>query len=268
MEYISGYHYIVLALLVSYEEYFVPAFSSLHICAAGIYRCITIFGDILPERFEESWALRGVHGWLPLHRPCALRGVHVRYSLLCFAAPIYAPRSMFTSTLAPSTRAPPHGYGVILLGRVEQYIVGYTFGMEHLVIPVQRLSRSSLVPRGIHFRHALPCLPVHIYAAPGFHHSHPSFSITATCALRGVHCRHIPVFLRRLHLPEQQADELTTAEELLTDESRIAVEWFTYETATAEELHSDEVDELTTDASQIMVLPSSLTKPNTGMCLD
>ena len=38
---------------MSYEEYFVPAFSSLHICAAGIYRCITIFGDILPERFEE-----------------------------------------------------------------------------------------------------------------------------------------------------------------------------------------------------------------------
>ena len=190
---------------------------SIYIYPAFKYRSITIFGDSLPERFEESCALRGVHGWLPLHRPCALRGVHVRYSLLCFAASIYASRSMFTSTLAPSTGAPPHGYGDILLVRVEQYIVGYhyivsarfveyTFGipfsaapshvsasiylLEHLVIPVQRLSRSSLVPRGIHFRHALPCLPVHIYAAPGFHHSHPSFSFTATCALRGVHCRH------------------------------------------------------------------------------
>ena len=56
-------------------------------------------------------------------------------------------------------------------------------------------------------------------------------------------------------LPEHQADDLTTAEELLTDESRTAVEWFTEETATAEELHSDEADELTT-------------KPNTGMCSD
>ena len=151
---------------MSYEEYFVLAFSSLHICAAGIYRCITIFGDILPERFEESWALRGVHGWLPLHRPCALRGVHVRYSLLCIPASIYASRNMFTSTLAPSTGAPPHGYGVILLVRVKQYIVDdhyivsarfveYTFGIPSLLLP-------------IHFRHALPCLPIHIYAAPGF----------------------------------------------------------------------------------------------------
>ena len=47
----------------------------------------------------------------------------------------------------------------------------------------------------------------------------------------------ISAFLRRLHLPEHQAGELTTAEELLTDESRTAVEWFTFDTATAEELH-------------------------------
>ena len=78
----------------------------------------------------------------------------------------------------------------------------------------------------------------------------------------------ISAFLRRLHLPEHQADELTTAEDLLTDESRTAVELFTDETATADELLSDEADELTTDASQITVLPSSLTKPNTGRCSD
>ena len=113
-----------------------------------------------------------------------------------------------------------------------------------------------------------PAYPSIFTPRPVFIIPHPSLSITATCALRGIHFRHISAFLRRLHLPEHQADELTTAEEWLTDESRTAVEWFTYETATAEELHSDEVDELTTDASQIMVLPSSLTKPNTGMRLD
>ena len=78
----------------------------------------------------------------------------------------------------------------------------------------------------------------------------------------------ISAFLRRLHLPEHQADELTTAEDLLTDESRTAVVLFTDETATADELLSDEADELTTDASQITVLPSSLTKPNTCRCSD
>ena len=139
-----------------------------------------------------------------------------RYPLPCDLS-LCASRSMFTSTLAPSTGAPPHGYGVILLVRVEQYIVGYhyivsvrfveyifcipfsaapshfsasIYLLEHLVIPVQWLSRSSLAPRGIHFRHALPCLPVHIYAASSFQHSHHSFSFTSTCALRGVHCRH------------------------------------------------------------------------------
>ena len=54
----------------------------------------------------------------------------------------------------------------------------------------------------------------------------------------------ISAFLRRLHLPEHQADELTTAEDLLTDESRTAVVLFTDETATADELLSDEADEL------------------------
>ena len=34
--------------------------------------------------------------------------------------------------------------------------------LVHLVISVQWLSRSSLAPRGVHFRHSLPCLPVHI----------------------------------------------------------------------------------------------------------
>ena len=38
------------------------------------------------------------------------------------------------------------------------------------------------------------------------------------------------------------------------------MELFTDETATAEELHSDEADEHTTDASQITVLPYSLRK--------
>ena len=30
-------------------------------------------------------APRGVHRWLPLHRPCVLRGVHFRHTLLCVA---------------------------------------------------------------------------------------------------------------------------------------------------------------------------------------
>ena len=58
-------------------------------------------------------------------------------------------------------------------------------------------------------------------------------------------------FLYRLH---------TTAEEVLTDESRTSVEGFTVETVTAEELHFYEADDLTTDAS--------LTKPNSGMFSD
>ena len=53
-----------------------------------------------------------------------------------------------------------------------------------------------------------------------------------------------------------------TAEESHTDEAEepTAEELLTDETATAEELHSDEDDELTTDASQNTVLPSSLRK--------
>ena len=53
-----------------------------------------------------------------------------------------------------------------------------------------------------------------------------------------------------------------TAEESHTDEAEepTAEELLTDETATAEELHSDEDDELTTDASQNTVLPPSLRK--------
>ena len=96
-EYIVGYHYIALCASRSTCSVFSPLRRRIHLC------------------FME-------YSWLPLHRLCALRGVHFHL-------------------------------------------------LEHLVIPVQRLSRSSFVPRGIHFRHALPCLPVHIYASPGFHHA-------------------------------------------------------------------------------------------------
>ena len=94
------------------------------------------YGDILPERFEESvlcalWstfsppspllhrhppgAPRGVHLWLPLHRPCVPRGVYVRHTLPCVALLITcALRGVHRLCISPrplSTSAPPASTG-------------------------------------------------------------------------------------------------------------------------------------------------------------
>ena len=158
---------------------------------------------------------------------------------------------IFPRILAPSTGAPPHGYGVIPLVRVKEYIVGY-----HYIVSVRFVEYIF----GIPFSAAPSHFSASIYlpAYPSIFTPRPVFSIRIPVSplhlpvrfeeyIVGVLFTLISAFLRRPHLPEHQADELITAEDLLTDES---VEWFTDETATAEELLSDE---LTTDASQITV---------------
>ena len=145
--------------------------------------------------------------------PCALRGVHVRYSLLCVAASIYASWSIVGCHYIVSVRfveytfiywstlsSPSSGYRDRLLC-LEEYI----FGMLFPAYP------STFTPRPV-FTILIPVSPLHL-------------PLSFEEYIVGILFTLISAFLRRLHLPEHQADELTTAEELLTDESRTAVEW-------------------------------------------
>ena len=146
--------------------------------------------------------------------PCALRGVHVRYSLLCVAASIYASWSIvgyhyivsvrfveYTFIYWSTLSSPSSGYRDRLLC-LEEYI----FGMLFPAYP------SAFTPRPV------PVSPLHL-------------PVSFEEYIVGILFTLISAFLRRLHLPEHQADELTTA-----------VDWCT---ATAEELLADEADELT-----------------------
>ena len=106
--------------------------------------------------------------------PCALRGVHVRYSLLCVAASIYALWSIV-------------GYHYIVSVRFVEYTFIYW---------------STLSSPSSGYRDRLLCFEEYIVG----------ILLTLSSA-----------FLHRLH---------TTAEEVLTDESRTYVEGFIVETVT------------------------------------
>ena len=103
---------------------------------------VTGYGDILPERFEESPSLMATFSLLDITGDGDIGPVRFEEHIFI---PIPAPSPI--STQSPSAGA-----------------LCELCPLATVICPcVQWLARSSLAPRGVHFRHALPCLPVHIY---------------------------------------------------------------------------------------------------------